>query len=620
MTYPSRNMSALVCTLLLLGAADRAHAQDLTAPTDPVASPQLNAQNYRPSVDSRQTLWTDDASLGPSGYYQGRFFLHYANDPLVYLYEDGTETKLLSDVLQADAIGAITLSRLRLAVDVPLYLMAAGANEEGGGIGDIALDLKGVFLDPTETDGLGLGLSARTSLPTASTEASLGLPGVGWEIAAIASQRFGKTTLLANLGTRGTPEVEAADLIWNDQFTYRLGLGYALESDASSGLSADIAGAFTYGSPLSEGPGVPLEYLLGGWTHLTETLVLRGGVGSGLTVGIGSPDLRMVAALSYEPPTERDRDLDGIANRDDACPDDPEDLDGYRDVDGCPDPSTTVHITVQDHRNDFVYGAHTVVQTESGAQSGGAEFELGLHQGTYDIVVDAERYKHLEATVSVPAPSELPYLVLLTMEPLFGMLQVEVTDPEGTPIDAILVVDRNKPVRLTGGMGEVDVDTGDHLVFVRSNGYKPKELEARVDQGQLTKLSVVLEPAKARVTREKIEILEKVYFDTNKASIRPESFDLLDDVTEILKSNPDIRRIHVEGHTDSRGSASYNKKLSDRRAKAVRQYLVDRGISPSRVDATGFGEERPVDEREVAEAWDQNRRVEFVITERDEPE
>jgi len=343
-------------------------------------------------------------------------------------------------------------------------------------------------------------------------------------------------------------------------------------------------------------------------------------VGSGLTVGIGSPDLRMVAALAYEPPTERDRDLDGIVNRDDACPDDPEDLDGYRDVDGCPDPSTTVHITVEDHRGDFVYGAHTVVATESGAQSGGADFELGLHQGTYDIEVDAERYQHLEATVSVPAPSNMPYVVLLTMEPLFGMIRVEVTNPDGTPIDAMLVVDRDKPVALRDGLGEVDVDAGDHLVFVTSNGYKPQRLDARVNQGQLTELSVVLEPAKARVTREKIEILEKVYFDTNKASIRPESFELLDDVADILESNPDIRRIHVEGHTDSRGSASYNKKLSDKRAKAVRQYLIDRKITPDRIDATGYGEERPVDDRNVSEAWDQNRRVEFVITERAEPE
>ena len=145
-------------------------------------------------------------------------------------------------------------------------------------------------------------------------------------------------------------------------------------------------------------------------------------------------------------------------------------------------------------------------------------------------------------------------------------------------------------------------------------------MDARVNQGQLTELSVVLEPAKARVTREKIEILEKVYFDTNKASIRPESFELLDDVADILESNPDIRRIHVEGHTDSRGSASYNKKLSDKRAKAVRQYLIDRKITPDRIDATGYGEERPVDDRNVSEAWDQNRRVEFVITERAAPE
>jgi OOP family OmpA-OmpF porin len=76
--------------------------------------------------------------------------------------------------------------------------------------------------------------------------------------------------------------------------------------------------------------------------------------------------------------------------------------------------------------------------------------------------------------------------------------------------------------------------------------------------------------------------------------------------------------LRVEGHTDSRSSDSYNMKLSQSRAEAVRDYLVAQGVSGKRLAAVGRGEREPLDARETPDAWDLNRRVEFIIVKRAE--
>ncbi len=112
----------------------------------------------------------------------------------------------------------------------------------------------------------------------------------------------------------------------------------------------------------------------------------------------------------------------------------------------------------------------------------------------------------------------------------------------------------------------------------------------------------------------KLEILEKVYFETNKDVIKPESYAILYEVAETLRNNPQIQVVEVQGHTDSRGAADYNLDLSVRRAAAVRRFLINEGgIDGNRLESQGYGETQPVDEAENAAAWAKNRRVEFII-------
>jgi len=126
------------------------------------------------------------------------------------------------------------------------------------------------------------------------------------------------------------------------------------------------------------------------------------------------------------------------------------------------------------------------------------------------------------------------------------------------------------------------------------------------------------EPERVQRKANKIEILEKVQFETGSAEIKPESFGLLDEVAKVLIANPDITKVRVEGHTDNTGGAALNRRLSKNRAKSVRKYLIDKGVDAARLESEGYGPDKPIADNNTDEGRAQNRRVEFTILEQGE--
>ena len=114
------------------------------------------------------------------------------------------------------------------------------------------------------------------------------------------------------------------------------------------------------------------------------------------------------------------------------------------------------------------------------------------------------------------------------------------------------------------------------------------------------------------VTDEELITLEPIYFDFNKATIKPVSYPILDQVAKLMTENAAVK-IRVESHTDWIGSDSYNQRLSERRAKTTVDYLVGKGIDPARVEGVGLGESRPIATNETEEGRSRNRRSEFHI-------
>lgn len=245
-----------------------------------------------------------------------------------------------------------------------------------------------------------------------------------------------------------------------------------------------------------------------------------------------------------------DPDGDGMFGDADRCPEQAENVNSWEDTDGCPD---TIPDTDGDKLNDVVDKCRDNAEDLDGFQDEDGCPEL---DNDGDGVADtADKC----ATVSGP---------------------VENNGCPDTDRDKDTVVDRLDNCPDEAGKPE-------------NHGCKDKQL-------------VVITPTK-------LQILEIVYFQVNKAALLPRSNKLLDQVAKVLVAHPEIAKLRIEGHTDDRGNDTYNLKLSQQRADSVMKYLVKKGVAADRLEAKGFGETLPLDPAKTNEARAANRRVEFNI-------
>lgn len=121
------------------------------------------------------------------------------------------------------------------------------------------------------------------------------------------------------------------------------------------------------------------------------------------------------------------------------------------------------------------------------------------------------------------------------------------------------------------------------------------------------------QPVVVTRTESRLLLSQRIYFEFDSDVIRNVSFDILNEVAATIRRNPDISMLRVEGHTDSAGVAQYNLDLSFRRARAVVEYLVQRGVERSRLDFRGYGSQRLAGPDDTPDGQALNRRVEFVI-------
>lgn len=135
---------------------------------------------------------------------------------------------------------------------------------------------------------------------------------------------------------------------------------------------------------------------------------------------------------------------------------------------------------------------------------------------------------------------------------------------------------------------------------------KPEE---RITERQLAKVETKDELAKYK---EESGLFKDIYFDFDRYDVQQDAKAVLEGVASWLLKNPSTK-ILVEGHCDERGTNEYNLALGDRRAKAVRDYLVALGIPSDRVETISYGEEKPACTEKTEECWAKNRRAHFVV-------
>jgi OmpA-OmpF porin, OOP family len=160
------------------------------------------------------------------------------------------------------------------------------------------------------------------------------------------------------------------------------------------------------------------------------------------------------------------------------------------------------------------------------------------------------------------------------------------------------------------GYAEVLVPVGQKydLVYL-SLGRKDVAAKVPVSNEPNQNIKLTLRYKRHEPAKEPRFVLTGVTFDTGKATIRPESFPRLDSVVEYM-THKKSARIEISGHTDNVGNSKSNKTLSEKRAQACRDYLISKGIDGSRIEAIGFGDERPIAPNDTEAGRQLNRRIE----------
>ena len=240
---------------------------------------------------------------------------------------------------------------------------------------------------------------------------------------------------------------------------------------------------------------------------------------------------------------------------------------------------------------------------------------MKLNPGTYKLQAKAPDYEPYEVGLLVKAGEVTPITIALKQIPKEGKLILNIVDIETKEmVTADVTVGEMKPETVTGRF-EKTLGAGPYAVKViaKDEAYLPYERIFDVEAAKTLEVEV------AMVKKEFKIVLPEVYFEFNKSDIKPESYSVLDGAAETIKTvfagNPKTK-IEIQGHTDSKGSDAYNLDLSNRRANAVKDYLViNHNINPDRLMARGYGESKPVasNDNEIGRA--KNRRVEFVVME-----
>jgi outer membrane protein OmpA-like peptidoglycan-associated protein len=247
--------------------------------------------------------------------------------------------------------------------------------------------------------------------------------------------------------------------------------------------------------------------------------------------------------------------------------------------------------------------------------------------GDVQLEVDAEGYRPgtCQATIA-PAGGDVPLECKLVALPRVGSIVGRVLDENGAPVPNAQVqligpTVRNPVADAEGRFTELDLAPGDYSAKVDQEGFLISVTPANVAVRKETQLqlSVLHKPKVPLVTvaKTKLTIKGTIYFNNDNAELQSRSEPLLTAIADTLLRNPGLKRVEVQGHTDNSGAAEHNLELSNKRAAAVKDWLVRAGVEQDRLVAQGYGSSKPIAPNLGAVGRAKNRRVEFVILERE---
>lgn len=558
---------------------------------------------YEPAT--RGSDWFQAESLDLRG--RSRFalgaVLDWAYKPLVgYDLQDNERVVIIKHQVFTHLGAALTLfDRVRVAMNLPVLVAQRGeraaiaANVYGAnnafGIGDLRLGAD-VRLAGTYGEPLTLALGAQVFLPTGS-------------------QRAYSSDGLARVAPRAT----LSGIL--DYFEYSVRVGALFRNDhtrATESLAADLdlgvaLGARLLDGTLLVGPEVytaipvtqidgklfdentpPLEGILG--VHLQLGSFRAGiGAGTGFTSAPGTPVFRGLASLEWFPeyaPPVLDRDADGVLDDQDQCVDVPGGVEPGVPL-GCPRPPV---VTPVDSDADGVPDEQDACKDVAGVAAPGTSRHGCPADSDADGIIDVT-----DACKDVPGVAS------------------EVATKNGCPpdSDADGILDASDACPNEPGEAQQDPKQNGCPSDRDKDGVL-NEVDACPDvAGVASDTAAQNGCPRVQVTGERIVVLDRIEFETNRAVVRPESEGVLRNVLNALETHPEITALRVEGHTDNRGAPRRNQQLSLARAEAVVAWLVSHGIPKERLSASGLGQTRPIDSNATEAGRQNNRRVEFHV-------
>jgi outer membrane protein OmpA-like peptidoglycan-associated protein len=593
-TMNLRRPLSVSATAAVLAASALAHAEGIP----------LNRFDPAPAGD--RMFGVASPTVAGDALLRASILFDYAHQPLVFhsTAEDQNVGALVKHQLYLHFNASLALwNRVGLNVVMPLALIQSGSDPTVSGqrfespdhaqAGDLRLGLRLRLLgDPDALFQIGLG--GYVWVPTAPSGQYVGDGNVRGMPQLLLGGSAGRIVWSFAMGPQFRATQTFGGVTAGTQWSAGAGLGYFVDSSRRLQVGPELYTAFTLvnedasaNDTLKRASNV--EVLADARYRILDDWEVGAGVGPGFGSGLGTPDFRAVAMLGYHPEPKRapgDRDGDLIPDDRDACP----------DVKGAPNDDLRKHGCPPDRDDDGIVDDKDACPIVKGLPHADP-LKHGCPPDRDDDGIIDERD-------ACPDVKGLPN----------GDLK-----KNGCP-----------PDRDEDGVAD-DKDAcpdvkGIHHSDPKKHGCPPdRDDDGIIDDKDACpeeKGAADPDPRKngcpiVHVTDQEIVILEQVQFDFDKAVIKAVSGPLLDKVAAVFAQHPDIKSVEVQGHTDSVGSPVHNRRLSQRRAEAVVEALVSRGVPNAKVNARGYGRDVPIGDNKTEAGRTLNRRVEFKIIERE---
>jgi len=556
----------------------------------------FNSQLFRPSIFGGNFISIEDSNTLCKLGFGGGLLFDYAGRPFVHINDNNEiDYKFVSELSTLHLTLAFApFSFMSIGAEVPIHYAIRRHIEDNGylsdlksytGVGDVRAELK-LGLLKQENSWLGLALAPYATFPTGDANSFLGEGRFTGGGNLILEHDFKLINIALNGGYnyRGTYEVFNKDV--GDAWRWGAGISRAFKNGLS--FSIEYWGERINVEDTETFQNMPME-ILGTIRYQFGTKgprIIAGG-GSGLGYGAGAASPRVLAGIDYyhckPKPTKGElliKTLDQKGNL----------ISAKLEIVG-PKGNLYHFDSTGKWQAKVPAGRYQIKAIKQGYVSASAE-----------PYVEVDKLSLAELTLmEIPKPVEKPTL-----------LTVVVTDKyTGEKLASSVVfnpgADNEKVVANPTGELSLKWEPGNFKVNASAEGYETKFAELSVVKSESNRLELAL--------RKKIEKKGTILFDYDSDVIKKESYPVLDDVVEKIKMLGEFKKIVIEGHCSNEGTDEYNMDLSKRRATAVKDYLVKKGIDKAKLEVEAYGETRPIASNDTEEGRAKNRRVEFIIEE-----